>query len=222
MGCGGGAAVVHAPVQMHARRGRLQCRPERQRHRRVNLQRGRPCRRERTCSTSWMVAVRASVRRRQLSTTAGGTSRRDSCTPTCFTTALSSPRSPSSAIVIARPPRPARAVRPTLCRYVSTLLGQSKLTTASTPRMSRPRAATSVASNSVAAPVRNVSSASSLADCRRSATVSTLRQSICIDIMHDHATATITTPHRLGAVRSATGGRTRQLPFSRHEDPGGV
>mmetsp|Transcript_4626 Transcript_4626/g.5675 ORF Transcript_4626/g.5675 Transcript_4626/m.5675 type:complete len:260 (-) Transcript_4626:579-1358(-) len=60
------------------------------------------------------------------------------------------------------PPRPARAVRPIRCTYVSTCDGISKLITASTLEISNPRAAKSVARRTSTEPSLNCSNAWSL------------------------------------------------------------
>eukprot|EP00982_Pelagococcus_subviridis_P004399 29150-Pelagococcus_subviridis.AAC.2 len=70
--------------------------------------------------------------------------------------------------VNAVPRFPARAVRPTLWRYDASVRGASYEITASTPAMSSPRAATSVATRWDASPTRKLSSAASLCVCDRS------------------------------------------------------
>mmetsp|Transcript_8319 Transcript_8319/g.31104 ORF Transcript_8319/g.31104 Transcript_8319/m.31104 type:complete len:315 (+) Transcript_8319:240-1184(+) len=92
------------------------------------------------------------------STTCCGTTRACKVDPR-FETALTSLRSLSSMKVTAVPFFPARAVRPTLCKYELSVRGASKEITASTPAMSRPRAATSVATRCDASPTRKLSSA---------------------------------------------------------------
>mmetsp|Transcript_21014 Transcript_21014/g.46681 ORF Transcript_21014/g.46681 Transcript_21014/m.46681 type:complete len:229 (-) Transcript_21014:1174-1860(-) len=79
--------------------------------------------------------------------------------PFIFSTSFIILRRESLTRVMARPPRPARAVRPTLCTYMLRLRGISALITVRTPGMSRPLAATSVATRMSTCSLRNRSRA---------------------------------------------------------------
>ena len=81
--------------------------------------------------------------------------------------AILAPDYPGSTIVTTEPSAPARAVRPERCRYALCSIGGSTWMTSSTSSTCTPRAATSVATSTFAAPEANAARLRSRAGCDR-------------------------------------------------------